>query len=236
MAGIRWRWLFVWALLVACGGSVSSAPGTADGGHEAGTAVGDAASSSTPPDSGPPAALCPGSPPAMSSACSLEGLQCEYGDDPSIACNVVYACSGGHWTTGPMIVFAPGTCPTQLASQTPNCPATFAAVQANGACSPPLTTCWYPEGAYVCVAGGSCAPGQWQQAIPGKSIPGCPANRPHLGVACSSTAPLCDYSCGLGADSGVWCGALCGDSDGFAVQCSAATGTWVEGQSDCAGC
>jgi hypothetical protein len=244
MAGARW--LFVGALLVACGGSTSSAQDAADSGREAGSTVadasspgadaGDAASSSTPPESGAPAASCPGSEPALSSACGVEGLQCEYGDDPSIACNGVYACSGGKWTTGPMILMAPGTCPTKPASQTPNCPATFAAVQANGACSPPLTTCWYPEGAYVCVAGGTCAPGRWQQATPGTSIPGCPTNRPHLGVACSSTAPLCDYSCGLGPSGGVWCGAQCGDSNAFAVQCSAATGTWVEEQSNCAGC
>ena len=41
---------------------------------------------------------------------------------------------------------------------------------------------------------------------------------------------------GYGPSGGVGCGASCGDSNAFAVQCNAASGTWVEGQSSCSGC
>jgi hypothetical protein len=179
---------------------------------------------------------CPATEPSPASACTMEGLQCEYGSDPSIACNKVYACTTGAWASVTSPFVAPCACPTQQATQTPGCPASFSALQANSACSTSGSTCLYPQGSFVCVTGGTCAPGVWALGTPGAAVPDCPATKPQLGTYCTSTARICDYSCGLGTSGGVSCGTACGISDAFVVRCDMTTGTWVEGQSDCAGC
>jgi hypothetical protein len=213
--------LLLGAALFGCGGASVSAGDGADGGQ---MAMNEAAA--TP---------CPGTEPTAGGSCSAEGLQCEYGNDPSIACNKVYSCTMGAWSAMPAPFVAPGTCPTLPAAQTPGCPASSASLQSNTSCSTALTTCLYPDGSFLCVNNPVCM-GLWVNGKPEAPVAGCPATRPQIGTYCTSTARICDYSCGLGASGGVSCGSMCGISDAFVVRCDTTTGTWSEGQSDCSGC
>jgi hypothetical protein len=181
----------------ACGGSATSPPG---GGTSGGTSGGVSTS-------------CPQAAPANAAACSTSGLECEYGTDPSLACDVVAVCNGAQWS-----VSTPAgspTCPTKNAS---TCAATEAALSPGATCTANDTTCTYATGACLFhMACGSqfpvgrpCEAGTPLTWDCGRAMTGCPAERPRLGAACTTTGLDCNYgqepcaSTSFVCESGTW--------------------------------
>lgn len=163
---------------------------------------------------------CPSSEPAPSSGCSVEGLQCEYGQGDRWACNDVVTCSGGSWSLsasndvcGPN----PSGCPTSAAAATGNCSDRGLICDYSTSSQTDYCTCGI-SGGPVMIDGGvfwACSISEQQQ--------GCPAARPELGETCGQPGLVCSWN-------------ICGVPKGLAVQCSSTTGTWVEGPMEvCAG-
>ncbi len=201
--------LFFFALVaaatVACGGKTDDV--IVDGGGD-GPINGD---------SGPgPGPSCPASAPNPSSACSIDGIQCEYGTDPRWTCNTVAMCMGGTWLFGD---FGGQGCPTVSGS---DCPAAFSDIHQGDSCTETNAPCNYSSSSATefCICGSLGGPvqldgghDQWQCSAPQE---GCPAAKPHLGATCAQANLQCDYS-------------VCGEPNGLSVQCDPSTSTWVEG-------
>ena len=160
------------------------------------------------PDGGAPdggSTQCPSAVPAQGSSCSHEGLDCEWGNDPNLACNTTAHCGGGQWNVQQPY----GQCPTP-----PNpteCPASFASVPVGQLCGDLVgTTCSYPQGFCGCSAGmggpypaDASAVATWICESPAA---GCPQPRPKLGTSCSQEGLECDYaSCGLPTGASIVC-------------------------------
>jgi hypothetical protein len=214
----------VLAMLAACGA-------TRDGGsQEAGARAGSDADAGVTAEAGVdatelvtlnatacPVAPCPSSVPDAGTPCS-SAIECEYGDDPQMVCNVTATCEpDGRWSVQASLPSS-GRCPTTLPG---SCPPTFAvalAMDGGSACSSAFE-CHYPEGACRCAASGSpVTPYSWQCSAP--VAPGCPPTRPRLGTACpvhpggsfDASGVSCVY--GICADSvycdcGIWDMQLC---------------------------
>jgi hypothetical protein len=180
------------------GGGGSSSGGSSGGGSSSGgSSGGGSGGSSGSVDSG--STVCPASPPAANSPCPMVGLDCEYGSNPNDGCNEIASCVAAGWA-----IETPGaaSCPTGT------CPATFADVSQNKACSPQGLDCAYPEGQCNCSRTAPISVGPspvWQCATP---TAGCPEPRPRLGDACSQPSLFCDYGACTGG-IGVEC------TDGF---------------------
>ena len=181
--------------LVACGGSVTEPSGNDSGASDSGVA--DAKSDAPAPT------VCPTSLPAADSACSREGLACEYATDPRPGCHVVATCTGGKWSE------PPGVCPPLPGT---TCPPTRAAA-AGATCSPLDAYCDYAGLTCRCT---NCVfypiercegPLTWHCDAPNPDAT-CPAARPLLGTACSTAGQQCDYGCEPGlsrkCEGGVW--------------------------------
>jgi hypothetical protein len=180
--------------LVGCGGVQSGLSG--DGGAD---------QSSAETGSGP----CPGQAPNVGDSC--EGtLECEYGSDPDVRCDVVVVCKGGQWAN---------EFPAREACATTNpatCPASFSDV--GKTCSPVDITCVYPEARCSCST--HCGPlgfigdggpiAEWCCLDAPPSTPGCPSPRPRVGSACTAASSVtCDYgfcegNVALQCDDGSW--------------------------------
>jgi hypothetical protein len=173
-------------------------------------------------DSGP-GPNCPASPP-QGGACSIEGLECEYGNDIRSTCNTVLTCANGQWM---MPKPYDPSCPT--GPNSPSCPASPSA--ATGSCSDMGLACNYSTSSVTqfCTCswmggppmqdGGN--PAYWQCSF--NTGPNCPSARPKIGASCSQPDLECNYD-------------VCGAPQGLSFQCSAKTGTWIEGFGDvCAG-
>ena len=148
---------------------------------------------------------CPSSPPTEGASCSPESLYCEYGNDPSLACNEVAQCSLGHWTVQKPY----GQCPTP--PNPSSCPASFASVPVGQHCGDLVgTTCSYAQGFCGCSVGSggpypedASAVATWICDAPSA---GCPQPRPKLGTSCSQEGLECDYSpCSLPSGVSVVC-------------------------------
>ena len=137
-------------------------------------------------------AACPStSPPSKTNCTSVAGIECEYGDDPNWACNVISYCSPENCPTGSDCQFAwmpysvgPTKCPSPPLGLGPGCPATHADAAKRGKCSKDAQVCAYSEG--LC----ACSHGVWAC---GKPAAGCPPFRPRIGSVCSNTNLHCDY-------------------------------------------
>ncbi|HEX8795506.1 MAG TPA: hypothetical protein VF765_31365 [Polyangiaceae bacterium] len=217
-------------MLAACGGATTTrstedastdgstaTDGTANGPDANADASGDATACDSCIDAASDVhlSLCPASPPAPGSACTLaDGEECEYGSSWWLSCNLVLRCQGGTWQQAGV----GGLCVGQDSGGM--CPATWAeanAIDAGNVVGPcPAPDCQYPEGYCECLTGcgGGGAPhpmllmGRWYCA---PSTADCPSPRPDLGTACSSDAS-CQYGepCGCGQSlqctGGVWQG------------------------------
>jgi hypothetical protein len=141
---------------------------------------------------GPTGMPCPeGLPPA--GALCIEGVACEYGSDPDVACDAVARCSGGQWS----VRAATGTwCSTALDQA---CPTSYASLlQERTACAPVGTSCTYPEARCACATHcgmiGAAGGGAFWCCPDGPSgLSGCPMPRPRIGSACTSNGAVCDY-------------------------------------------
>src|SRR5437762_2703053 len=88
---------------------------------------------------------CPDSPPANDAACD-KPLECEYGDTATGATTVATCSQKGE---GP---YAWVTEQTSRSANQAECPSRFDSIAANGACPAHVdSTCWYPEGACLCI-------------------------------------------------------------------------------------
>jgi hypothetical protein len=137
-------------------GGSSAASGSGSGGGDAGTTE------------------CPAHAPAANAKCTDNGLECEYGSSPDIACNQLAECESNVWT-----YLASGTCTMN-------------------ACDTAGVSCAYPQGTCVCgssgpvrvsLDGGSFGP-TWSCQ---PATAACPSPRPDLGTACSTPTQICDY-------------------------------------------
>jgi hypothetical protein len=180
------------------GGSGSSSGGSGDGGLVPG---------------------CPGSAPSSGSPCPSAGLECEYGSNPVLGCDVVATCEQSQNVPTGWALSGPTTsgCSSVLA---PGCPLTFDLVPQGSSCSSNGLTCDYPKGRCACTEGSGpvrvlvdgAIPTSWFCQVPAS---GCPVVRPRLGSACSPGQGSCDYgSCDIpggtaeACDNGVWVEAL----------------------------
>jgi hypothetical protein len=188
-------------LVCGCGGATFSAPG--GGGGDGGEAGGD---------DGGLSPACPASIPATGTACTGT-LACEYGNDPSVACDSVATCASGAWSVLPPARAFCGT------NNPPTCPASFGSVEGETTCTPIQLDCLYPEARCHCspssCLGGPChiepdggqPPPVWVCNVPTGG--NCPIPRPRIGSSCSQNGRTCDYgSCTGGVSlvcaSGVW--------------------------------
>jgi hypothetical protein len=177
MSIARWAAWVVVGTMAACGGVVSAT------------------------DAGP-GGVCPTAPPTASSACSPDGLACEYGSNPDPSCNTAFMCMGGAWVDQTSGV----ACPPQS-----DCPATFASIPANQDCSPQGLACAYPEGECICTVSFEGVDKQTPSWGCIDAVSGCPSPRPDIGTPCTadSSNASCDYgSCSGGValtcKEGVW--------------------------------
>jgi hypothetical protein len=135
---------------------------------------------------------CPSSPPASGAACHSADLRCEYGSDPSIACNTVAHCVSGAWSVTPPEA---GNCPTPMGSK--SCPSTYASVPEGSACDHQGLECGYPQGYCVCTESFSGPPMIDASHAPlwycDTTTKDCPSPRPHAGSPCSKPSQYCDY-------------------------------------------
>ncbi len=155
-------------------GSTNDGGPTQDAGGEGGS------------DAGGGQGTCPTTLPASGAPCSVSGLECEYGGNPSVRCNQVAECTAGAWTYA-----AGGACVVGV------CPPTYASAVAQN-CTTSGLVCSYAQGTCGCMFGGgpirvidgsivsawSCAPAQT----------GCPSPRPDIGTPCSQPGDTCDYA------------------------------------------
>ncbi len=206
------------AALSACAGKTTSTPT-------------DGADASTSPEAGPGANApgCPATEPAQDSACTKDGLLCEYGADFDPLCNSVIVCSGTRWAR-PITYGGAQKCPSQLPTIPPNpadCPASRASVPP-GACSS-ASTCQY-DGA-TCTCGVHCSnyPIRQPDCAPDAGVKVgccdtskvewacfegplyCATPRPRVGAPCTKEGEACAVSppseCGqttLACRGGVW--------------------------------
>jgi hypothetical protein len=209
------------AVLWACGGSTftggalpdggGSSSGSGSSGSSSGSGSGSGSSgsssgsSSSGSGSGGSTATCPANLPAASSPCPRVGLECEYGDSANPSCNQIVSCESGGWSVPPN----GQTCPVGT------CPATYAGVPQNKACSPAGLDCSYAQGQCNCTSTLPVATPNpiWECSTPAA---GCPEPRPRIGASCTQPGLSCDY----GACTG-----------GAAIQCE--DGVWTEENLPC---
>jgi hypothetical protein len=143
--------------------------------------------------------VCPASLPSVGSACTQEGVGCEYGTSILTSCNAIVECRQGAWQTA---TYPGPACPS--GPNPPECAPSFASVPRGAACMPNGAECVYPNGACACetvffgppqpVDGGNTPTWHCDDAPPG-----CPAVRPHVGSACSTPNMDCMYvECAFG--------------------------------------
>jgi hypothetical protein len=190
--------------LVSCGGPAPSGGASADASSDATTDAKLDASAWSP---------CPVSPPAAAGVCGSEGLQCEYGTEWHVDCDVLMVCRSGRWQTQ----FDGGACDWRYGDAGTSCSVTAHPPQ--GACAAGAQ-CEYAEGHCDCAAscGGNAGPADasasWICTPPPQ--PGCSAMRPRLGEGCGAGAQDadCDYRlCCAGVsmtciDAGYWQGVI----------------------------
>src|SRR5579871_6024379 len=113
---------FVVLLALGCGGRIS-------GGPQGDAALVDVAVSDGAADA-MRGANCPTSLPSAGSVCTVNGIVCEFGSDPSARCNTLEECRRGVWALLPSR--DSGTeCPTPL---DPGCPGARSAITEGSVC------------------------------------------------------------------------------------------------------
>lgn len=209
--------LGVMTSLGACGGQVGDTGSTNPNGPST-NQPGPSNPAVTPTNTPVRGPNCPNALPSPGTPCSLVGVRCEYGEDPTLECNALVVCSRGKtWSeTAPPAPSCgkpstswthdshPEACPTSL-SNISEIACKEGANAAEYVCQYPAGRCkcgWLPTGAPVFA---------WSCDEP--PAPGCPAARPLIGTACPSDGKVCTYG-----SSGLW-GSL-------AVACTA--GAWQD--------
>jgi hypothetical protein len=144
-------------------GSPDSTSGSDGASPDAGVDAGTDSGTDAGVDSG--STVCPAMPPTAGIPCSMNGLDCEYGSDPSPACDTVVSCDGASWTLdhGP----ATSGCNT---TNSATCPAEYA--DANGSCAPNGLSCDYPEARCTCGIAPPLAMTEWLWVKTGSVCPG----------------------------------------------------------------
>ena len=196
------------AVVTACGSVVTGPmqPGDASRPRDA---VSD--SVSAPPDTRgdrvvTPTLLCPVRPPPLGTSCET-AAQCEYGTNIEPACNALFTCSRGKWTT----VGLSAACAPPDAGL--SCAVSYAAVPAGMDCTPDgghlsyEPTCSYPQGSCYCSGSINHATSPAWICVPTPT--GCPQPPADMGQPCTRDGLDCDYGgCYGGAavtcSSGVW--------------------------------
>lgn len=199
-------------------GQASGSSGTDQSGATSGSSSGSRSGSSSGGSGGSSGSVsdgpCPTSEPPVGLLCSPNGLECEYGSNPDLACNSLFECEKSEWTNanGPG-----GTCPIN------SCPLTYDRITQGGHCDPAGSSCGYPAGTCSCgsegpieinLDGGAAGP-TWHCTA---ATSACPSPRPRLGTPCPSSGQFCNY------------GACAG---GIAIQCTG--GAWQEAFTACPG-
>ena len=158
---------------------------------------------------------CPNKKPFPNGACTNEGTECEYSGNEDF-CTNVFQCMGGQFNT------EIGYCGTPDITGM-LCATTLSGVPAGSACTT-VVQCDYTDGRCTCsnlIDGGSVADAglKWScTAAP----PGCPTQRPFLGMNCAPEGKVCDYGAcfvedttfaaplALRCTQGIWIRAGCG--------------------------
>jgi hypothetical protein len=204
-------------LLGSAGLAANACSGKTENGSSSGTS-GSSGSSGSTDGGGPNNPACPASDPQDGTACTKDGLLCEYGDDFNPLCNVVRVCSGTRWAR-PITYSSAPKCPSTAPTLPPNpaeCAATRAAVPEGQACTKSGdaagTTCKYDGASCTCgtfcpsypVARPDCNPDagvidnccdrskvQWH-CFDGPAY--CKTPRPRVGSTCTNEGEKCAVS------------------------------------------
>lgn len=183
--------------VAACGGRVGDGiEPIPDGGAGADAGGGPSADGAAPADGGSTgkadggaSKVCPPKAPFQNDLCTVEGLECEYGDSYRLRCNVLAACRGGRWA-----LTAPDTVVCGSPLNGPSCPASRGAVKDGEICPLEGAACVYPQGVCECSAFGSPGREPAWACFPEKANGACPFPRPELGTECTEAGLTCDYS------------------------------------------
>lgn len=171
------------SVLVACGGISDASDSGADSSPNDGALGADGGRFDSGSEDAGLGNFCPKNQPTQGAACSLATLQCEYGSDPRVSCNVVATCNSSHqW----MVVATDLFCSTDGGAA---CPAKQADVPVGQSCSPLNLLCEYPDGLCGCTR----IAHQYDRWVCDKPNPQCPYPRPRLGTACTQDQQSCDY-------------------------------------------
>jgi hypothetical protein len=186
--------LGIMVVLGGCGGSTRSDP---DAGVQPGHSshADSQADARLPPVSDHDAAtdaaapwspVCPEAAPTQGSACTDEGLDCEYG------CSNVLTCADGTW--GGAVLPVASLC--DAGPNSPGCPADASAVLQQTTCLASGTSCEYAEKICTCISPQDPRPDAGNTWFCGPES-GCPFPRPRIGSSCATASQQCDYAqCG----------------------------------------
>ncbi|MEI8254917.1 MAG: hypothetical protein WCJ30_04515 [Deltaproteobacteria bacterium] len=151
-------------------------------------------------DAGPGPSPCPDTP--VTGACTSEGLECTYGDDPRSGCRTRLSCTSGAWQlTSPRCVPITGCSPSPAAGTV--CPNSGDVCVATDGTRCDCDYC--PHGGPACAP---IPPARWFcNAPPGDA--NCPRTMPNLGGPCGPAGTACSYDgCGSGmavvCTAGIW--------------------------------
>jgi hypothetical protein len=157
------------------------------------------------------------SPPTSGASCPNTAVECEYGTNFDLQCDVLAQCYGNVNSTGTWMLTepTPSSCSNPDPGVGPGCPANFAAAKMGGVCTSVGLVCDFPEGRCGCAApqngdplppGFDAAPPPATWACAGPPGNGCPTERPRVGALCSDPNATCFYgACGVPGSSLISC-------------------------------
>jgi hypothetical protein len=196
----QWPILVALGFVGACGGESANVTGApVDGGSKTPPSA-DGSTSPTASPSGPLSSACPAQIPVANSGCTSESVTCEYGTNIDPTCNTIALCGLGAWS-----ITGPGQCPNPAGNPS-SCPASFADVPNETACTEPGVVCDYPEAQCPCTTFTGLGQPPASQATWQCPVSSCPNPRPRMGSACTVGESSCLYTndVGEGCIDGTW--------------------------------
>lgn len=168
--------LCIFAFVPACSDNTGGAGGSGNGGN--GATGGNGGTGGMNQGSTP----CPTTEPMPGAACSIQDLQCSYGESPFPMCRPRYRCDMGQW------ILQSAACQQEPAACMPSPPEGTACPGQGSYCVDGTKLCMCP----VC-GGAGCPPEPWVWSCSAPPAMGCPAIVPNAGTSCTDATLVCEY-------------------------------------------